>query len=187
MRRKYFLSIVLSCGIVLAAFLLTGPARLWGQGFGGGAVSVAASDSYVYRLELNNMPAEVYSECSGLGSHSDIEEEKALNEERVLVWQAVPGALHWDAITLKRNSLSNRQIWDWRRSIEQGQLSMAFKTGSIVMLGSNSAQEYARWSFRNGWPARLTLNDGVEELVIVHDGLTLLTPGSSTGGTAKKR
>jgi hypothetical protein len=55
------------------------------------------------------------------------------------------------------------------------------------MLGSNSAQEYARWNFTNGWPARLSFNEGVEELVIVHDGLTLVNPGSSSGTTTKKR
>ena len=187
MRGKCSWSIVVVCGIALVAFLLTGQARLWGQKAGEATVSIAASDSYVYRLELNGMPTEVYGECSGLGSHSDIDEQKTLNEERVLVWQATPGALHWDSITLKRDSLSSRQIWDWRRSVEQGQLSMAFRSGSIVMLGSNSSQEYARWNFTNGWPARLSLNEGVEELVIVHDGLTLLSPGIGSSTTTKKR
>lgn len=187
MRHKYFWSIVLSCGIVLAAFLLTGQARLWGQGVGGATVSIAASDSYVYRLLLNGDPVEVYSECSGLGSSSDIEQQKIVNAKGVVAWQASPGALHWDSITLKRDLLSNVQVWQWRKNVEDGQLSMAFRSGSIVMVGSNSSQEYARWNFTNGWPARLSLNEGVEELVIVHDGLTLVTPGTPTGGTTKKR
>jgi phage tail-like protein len=184
MTRKYFWSIILSCGIVLAALLLTGQARLWGQGFGAGAVATA-SDSFVYRLELNGMPTEVYTQCSGLGSSSDIDEEKALNDGQVLVWRATPGALRWDSITLKRNFLNNSQTWTWRRSVEQGKLTEAFRPGSIVMIGSNSSQEYARWTFTNGWPARLSLSDGVEELVIVHDGLTLLSPGTTTA--ARKR
>jgi len=186
MRRKYFWSIVLSCGIVLAAFLLTGQARLWGQGFGQGAVSTAASDSYVYRLLLNGDSVEVYGECSGLGSSSDIEQQKVVTDKGVVAWQMSPGALHWDSITLKRDSLSSVQVWQWRKSVEEGRLTEAIKSGSIVMLGSNSSQEYARWNFTNGWPARLSLDEGVEELVIVHDGLTLVTPGTGTT-TVKKR
>ncbi len=188
MIRKYFWSIVLSCGAVLVAFLLSGQARLWGQGFGGGGVAVFTPDSsYVYRLEVTGLPTEVYGECSGLGSHSDIDEQTDLNNEGVLVWKATPGPLHWDNITLKHNSFSSPQIWSWRKSVELGQLSNAFKSGSIVLVGANSSQEYARWTFTNGWPARLTLNEGMEELVIVHDGLTLVTPGGGGIATTKKR
>jgi len=187
MRRKYFWSIVLSCGIVLAAFLLTGPARLWGQGFGAGAVSTAASDSFVYRLLLNGDTVEVYSECSGLGSSSDIEQQKVVTDKGVVAWQMSPGALRWDSITLNRDSLSSVQVWQWRKNVEDGKLAEAIKSGSIVMVGSNSSQVYARWDFRNGWPARLSLNEGVEELVIVHDGLTLVTPGTGGTTTTKKR
>jgi phage tail-like protein len=170
------------CGVALAAFLLSGPARLWGQKAGDEAVSIAASDSYVYRLLLNGDPVEVYSECSGLGSSSDIKQQKIVNGKGVVAWQASPGALHWDSITLKRDLLSNAQIWQWRKNVEDGRLAEAMKSGSIVMLGSNSSQEYARWNFTNGWPARLSLNEGVEELVIVHDGLTLVVPGTTSGG-----
>jgi len=55
------------------------------------------------------------------------------------------------------------------------------------MLGSNSAQEYARWTFRNGRPAKLSFDEGVQELVIVHDSLELITPSVSGPTTPKKR
>ena len=186
MRRKCSWSIVVVCGIVLVAFLLSGQARLWGQKAGEGAIAIAASDSFVYRLLLNGDTVEVYSECSGLGSSSDIEQQKVVTDKGVVAWQMSPGALHWDNITLKRDSLSSVQVWQWRKSVEDGKLAEAIKSGSIVMVGSNSSQVYARWDFRNGWPARLSLNDGVEELVIVHDGLTLVTPGTSTTTTKKR-
>jgi len=186
MRGKCSWSVVVFCGVAVAAFLLTGHARLWGQRVGEGAVAVAASDAYVYRLELNGQQMEVYGECSGLGSGSDIEQQKVVTEKGVVAWQMSPGTLRWDGITLKRDSLSNVQIWQWRKSVEEGRLAEAMKSGSIVMLGSNSSQEYARWNFRNGWPARLSLNEGVEELVIVHDGLELIVPGTG-GGVTKRR
>lgn len=185
MRGKCSWSIVVLCGVALVAFLLSGEARLWGQKVGEEAISIAASDSYVYRLLLNGDAVEVYGECSGLGSSSDLEQQKVVTDKGVVAWQMSPGALHWDSITLKRDSLSSVQVWQWRKSVEEGRLTEAIKSGSIVMLGSNSSQEYARWNFTNGWPARLSLNEGVEELVIVHDGLTLVTAG--TGGTTKKR
>jgi len=180
MTRKYFWSIILSCGIVLVAFLLTGQARLWGQGFGQSGISIAASDSLVYRLEVGGMTPDLFDECSGLGSSSDIEQQKIVTERGVVAWQASPGALHWDSITLTRDSLGNGQIWQWRKAVEEGRLAEAFKTGSIVLVGSSSSQVYARWTFRNGWPARVSFNEGAEELVIVHDGLEFA--GASSGG-----
>jgi phage tail-like protein len=191
MRGKCTWSIVVVCGIALVAFLLTGQARLWGQWAGEGAVSIAASDSYVYRLVLDGWAmlsaesGEVFSECSGLGSSSDIEEQKIISDKGVVAWQASPGALRWNSITLKRDALSGTQIWQWRKLVEDGKLTDAIKSGTIIMLGSNSAKEYARWTFRNGWPAKLSFDEGVQELVIVHDGLELVGPGSTT--TAKKR
>jgi phage tail-like protein len=187
MRRKCSWSIVAACGIALAAFLLTGPARLWGQKAGEEAVAIAASDSFVYRLVLNGEPMDVYSECSGLGSSSDIEEQKVVTDKGIVAWQMSPGALRWDKITLKRDSPSGQMVQQWRRNVEEGRLTEAIKSGTIIMLGSNSSQEYARWSFRNGWPARLSFNEGVEELVIVHDGLESLAPGPGSAGTTKKR
>lgn len=187
MRGKRSLSILIVCGIALAAFLLAGPARLWGQKVGDGVVSIAGSDSFVYQLQVDGWTAELYDQCSGLGSSSDIDEQKTVSGERVLVWQATPGALRWNHITLKRNSVISKQIWQWRRAVEQGAASNAFMSGSIVVLGSNSAQEYARWTFTNGWPARLSFDDGMEELEIVHSGLTLVNPSLTSGGTTKKR
>ena len=187
MRGKCSWSIVIVCGIALAAFLLSGQARLWGQKAGEGAVAIAASDSFIYRLELNGQQMEVYTECSGLGSGSDIEQQKVVTDKGAVAWQMSPGALRWDSITLKRDSLSNAQIWQWRKSIEDGKPAEAIKSGSIVMLGSSSSQIYARWNFRNGWPARLSFGEGVEELVIVHDGLEFAGAGTSSGGTTKKR
>jgi len=188
MKRKCSWSVVVFCVVAVAAFLLTGHDRLWGQfAGGGGAVAVAASDAYVYRLELNGQQMDVYAECSGLGSSSDLEEQKVVTDKGVVAWQMSPGALRWDSITLERDLLSNVQVWQWRKNVEDGKLAEAMRSGSIVMLGSNSAKEYARWNFRNGWPARLSLNEGVEELVIVHDGLELVVPSTAGTGTTKKR
>ncbi len=184
MTRKYSWSILLSCGIALIAFLLMGQAQLLGQKAADGTVSIAASDSYVYRLEVDGISPELYAECSGLGSTSDVEEQKTVDTQSGVVWHATPGALRWDNITLKRDSVISGAIWTWRRYIEQGQLPMAFRSGSIVMLGSNSSQEYARWTFRNGWPVKLNFNEGVEELVIAHDGLTLVNAPGFSGGMA---
>ena len=186
MRGKCSWSIVVVCGIVLVALLLTGQARLWGQRAGEGTVSIAASDSFLYRLEItgwavfSSESAELFSECAGLGSSSDIDEQKIISDKGVVTWQMSPGALRWNSIILRRDSLGGTQTWQWRKLVEDGRLADAIKNGSIVMLGSSSGKEYARWTFRNGWPAKLSLNEGVQELVIVHDGLELVAPGTSS-------
>jgi len=62
--------------------------------------------------------------------------------------------------------------------VEQGDVEGARMNGSIIMYDSEGNQS-ARWNFIRGWPQKVsgpsfnaTSNEiGVEELVIVHEGL----------------
>ena len=60
----------------------------------------------------------------------------------------------------------------------------ALRDGRITLYQAGSTQPLAQWSFTRGWPAALVFNGTEEELVIVHEGLTL---GGTTGGGGQQQ
>ena len=95
-----------------------------------------------------------------------------------MIIRKLPGAMKWADITLKKSIDHKKDLWDWRRQVEQGEIDDARRNGSIVLFDS-TAKEVARWNFFDGWPSKwkgADLNAGennvaVEEITITHEGL----------------
>ncbi len=135
-----------------------------------------------FGLELQGNITGYFTECSGIGSEHEIVEHKVVNEKGMEIVQKIPGRMKWQDVSLKRGITDNMQIWDWRRMVEQGKMSEARKTCSVIMFDRNY-EEVARWNFENAWPSKVTgpsvkadSNDfGVEEVTLVHEGMWRVT------------
>ncbi len=90
----------------------------------------------------------------------------------------LPGITKYTSIVLKRGLTKNRELWDWRKTVIDG--NTARKQGVIVLLGEDRTP-VARWKFFHGWPAKwegphlkAKANEvAIETLVIEHEGLEL--------------
>src|SRR5690606_1819815 len=100
----------------------------------------------------------------------------AANNQTIV--RKIPGRLKWGDITLKRGITANMDFWDWRKTVEDGNVSSARLAGSIYM-HSQEGDIIAQWDFEQGWPSKISgptvkadSNEiGVEELTIVHEGI----------------
>jgi phage tail-like protein len=149
-------------------------------------VDTAREDPLVgfnFALEIGGGKINGYfTEVSGLGSETEIIEQKVVNEKGHEVILKVPGRLKWGDIVLKRGITSNLDMWDWRKQVEDGQVDEARMNGSIVMY-DQTLTEKARWNFNNAWPSKISgpspkadSNEiGVEELTLVHEYIARVT------------
>ena len=138
------------------------------------AVSVAV------KLEVQGGPSGFFFEVSGLGSESEVVEQRIAGPGGQTVLRNVPGRLKWKEIVLKRGMTSDRSLWLWRAQVEAGNVQGATLKFSITVLGP-SLQPIARWEGSGGWPSRLIIPSisidhnasglAVEELAIAHSGL----------------
>jgi len=149
-----------------------------------GAVPAAAqrvdpiSASFGVKLEVQGGPAGLFSEILGLGSESEVVEQRTTGPAGQTIIRHVPGALRWKEIVLKRSLTSDRSLWLWRAQIEAGNVQGATLKFSISVLGP-SQQPVARWEGFGGWPSKLIVpsldrnaqGPPVEELTIAHSGL----------------
>ncbi len=133
---------------------------------------------FSYALDLGGKVKGYFTECSGLGSEHDVVEHKVVDEKGRQMVKMVPGRIKWDKITLKRGITDAKDIWDWRKKVEDGQVEAARIDGSIIMM-DQELKPVARWNFEGGWPSKVSgpqlksaSNEiGVEELTIVHHRL----------------
>lgn len=129
-----------------------------------------------FAVEVQGKINGYFTEVSGLGSESEIIEQKVTTPAGVEIVKKIPGRLKWGDITLKRGITSNMDLWEWRKEVEEGQVNNARKNGSIVMF-DQELTEVARWNFNNAWPVKITgpapKSDSneivVEELVMAHE------------------
>jgi len=131
-----------------------------------------------FSLEIQGVIKGYFTEVSGLGSEHEIVEHKVVDESGHDVVMKIPGRLKWSDVTLKRGITSSMDVWDWRKQVEDGDVTGARKNGSVVMYDQSYSQ-IARWNFTNAWPSKVSgpsLNAqnnefGIEEMVIVHEGI----------------
>jgi len=133
--------------------------------------------SFQYKIDVGGTITGYFTECSGLGSETELVEHKVQEGGKDIV-QMLPGRLKWEQIKLKRGITDALDFWDWRKMVEDGNVSGARMNGSVFML-DQEFNEVAQWDFVNAWPTKVTGPDlkadsnayGVEEITIVHEGI----------------
>jgi phage tail-like protein len=134
--------------------------------------------SFHFKLEVQGRVTGFFTEISGLGSEHEVIEHKVVDERGNDLVQALPGRLKWQPVVLKRGITKVRDVWDWRKMVEDGNVQGARSNGSITMFNQN-LQPIARWEFVNAWPSKVSgpqlQSDsnafGVEEMTLVHEGI----------------
>ncbi len=129
-----------------------------------------------FAVDIQGVVKGYFTEVSGLGSETELIEQKAVNEKGKDVVMKVPGRLKWENIVLKRGITSSMDIWDWRKKIEDGNVDDNRHDGSITMF-DQKLNPVAIWNFYKAWPSKVTGPQpkadsnqiGIEEMTIVHE------------------
>ena len=129
-----------------------------------------------FALDLGGTIAGYFTECSGIGSEHEVIEHKVINEKGQEVVMKIAGRLKWENIVLKRGITSSMDVWDWRKTVEDGDLDGARRNGSIIMF-DQKLNPVAQWDFERAWPVKVSgpqpkadSNEiGLEEVTIAHE------------------
>jgi phage tail-like protein len=132
--------------------------------------------AFNFLVEIDGVTVAGFSECSGLTVETDVIEYRTGAED--ITVRKLPGLKKFTNIALKRGFTNSKELWDWRKTVMDGQIER--QSGSIVLL--NEAREPAlRYNFREAWPSKWegpTFNAknnevAIETLEIAHEGLDL--------------
>ena len=131
--------------------------------------------AFNFLVEIDGIAHAVFSEVTGLESETAVIEYRAGGENVV---RKLPGLTKFGNITLKRGITQDAELWNWRKSIIDGDIDR--RNGSIVLL-DDKRSPVVRWNFHNGWickwegPALSAKSNevAIETMEIAHEGLEL--------------
>jgi len=133
--------------------------------------------SAFFSIDFGGRIQGAFREVSGLGSETEVVEEKSAGPDGKLILKKIPGRMKYNNVTLKRGITATMDMWTWRKFVEDGKMDEARLNGSIIM-HAQDGKPMARWDLIRAWPSKLTgpsanaTNNevGIEELEIVHEG-----------------
>jgi len=130
--------------------------------------------NFNFLVELDGITQASFQECSGLDSTTDPVEYREGGENTTV--RKLPGKTTYADISLKRGITDSDELWQWRKSVVNGQIQR--RNGSIILLDLEG-NEKIRWNFFNAWPSKwegpsfdAKANDiAIETLTIAHEGI----------------
>ena len=110
---------------------------------------------FSFSLDVQGTLTGYFTEISGLGSETEIIEHKVTDPSGRDVIQKIPGRTKYTDVTLKRGVTALKDIWDWRKMVEDGNIVGARKNATVTMY-DQSLKAVARWNLTNAWPTKVS-------------------------------
>lgn len=137
--------------------------------------------AFNFTVEIDGIAVAGFSECAGLSSETDVIEYREGNE-RTLGIRKLPGLTRYGPVTLRRGITTNRDLWDLRQSVIDGQLA---RRSVVITLLSESGEPVLRWMLRDAWIAKWegphlrarSSEVAIESIELVHEGIRLESAG----------
>jgi phage tail-like protein len=180
MNTRYSWPVKLVCGGGLLLTLLVCSTGSWGPKADAKSAASKMEREIVgrvfFQVEVEGRWSGTFTTCSGLGSESEIVENKVADKGGQETVRKIPGRLRWHDITLTRALTSDRKLWDWRQEVVVGKVAGARQKCTITMVGAEG-KPAAVWELTNAWPTDLTegLKEAgdtmVEQVTIAHEGV----------------
>lgn len=131
--------------------------------------------NFNFLVEIDGIARAAFAEVYGLETETTVIEYRSGDDFRT---RKLPGLTKYANIVLKRGITQDRDLWNWRQSVIEGNVER--RNGAIILL-DDQRTEVIRWNFREGWPCKWQgpgLNAKNEEvaielLEIAHEGLEL--------------
>ena len=131
--------------------------------------------AFNFLVEIDGVAKAAFSEVSGLESETAVIEYRTGSE---YLTRKLPGLTRYANIVLRHGITQDRELWDWRQNIVDGNPD---RRNGMIKLLDDQRNEVVRWNFRNGWPCKWegpALNAkanevAIETLEIAHEGLEL--------------
>jgi phage tail-like protein len=96
---------------------------------------------------------QIFTECSGMGSRSNILEYRAGTSTFT---RKIPGRTAALNVVCRRGITSSLDLRDWRKLVEDGKFADARRDVDVVLF-DQTFTAIARWRLHNAWPARLSV------------------------------
>ena len=122
--------------------------------------------NFNFIVEIDGIVSSSFLMVDGLESITEVVEYREGNE--ISTPRKLTGIHKVSNITLKRGVTNNRELWDWRKTVLDGNTQR--RNGSVVIL-DEKRQEVLRVNFLNAWPCRLKIGglDALDSQALIEE------------------
>jgi|GEM_PF-3216330 len=172
MNKRWFVELA-GGGALLIAVLILHPGS-WEHQAGARAKSVESIIGASFQVEVEGKFTALFKGCSGIGSISEVIENKVGTKDGKQTIQRIPGRVVWRDAVLSRGLTTDLSLNQWRQEVIDGRAAEARKKCVITAFDA-SGKPGAIWELTNAWPSGLIVsqkNDSslvIEELTIAYD------------------
>lgn len=132
--------------------------------------------NFRFRVEMDGITQGSFCEVVMPESASDVIEVRD-GVDPVSV-RKQPGLIKYSNLVLKWGLTASMELYNWRKNVEQGKISLARKNISVILI-DEEGNDAARWQFSNAWPSKYKAPDlnavgnevAIETLEIVFESM----------------
>lgn len=119
------------------------------------SVSDRLSASYVSIDAGSGYCTGMFSEFSGIGSENEIVQRNITSNKGAYAVQNIPGKFATEKMVIKRNATNDMGFYNWRKLVEDGNITAARKNVTVTLYDSSGIQK-AVWNLTNAWPCSIS-------------------------------
>lgn len=132
--------------------------------------------NYRFKIEIDGITQAGFREVTIPDSSQDPIEYREGNE--LPTPRKLPGIVKYGNLSLKWGITDSLELYNWRKEVEQGNISGARKNIAVVLL-DDMGEAASRWEFSEAWPSKYDTPDlnaisgeiAIESMEIVHEGM----------------
>lgn len=124
--------------------------------------------TYAFHVEIDSVTIAQFKEVDGLSISIGVIEHRANALKGQPVMRKLPGAVKFEDIVLSRGKVNDAAFWTWIKTVQDGKIDEARKSGSIVLFDYGHL-EVSRFNFRAGWPSKVEvgkLQAGIDSVLL---------------------
>lgn len=152
--------------------------------------------AYQFSLQLIGGPvlpsAIFFRQISGISVEYGVAEHKTITESGIPLIQKIPARPTYTPITLKRGIASDLSLWSWHQMVADEKTAGLARADVQIIMYNRMYIPVLQWTLIRAWPSRISgpefqtdsTDVAMEELTLVHEGITIDPVGSMIGRLA---
>jgi phage tail-like protein len=133
--------------------------------------------SFSFLVEIDGVASAGFASVSGLAAEAEVIEYRE-GADKLTSSRKLPGRVEYPNVTLRRGLTTNRDLWEWWKTVRDGTLQRRSVT---ITLLNDAREPVLRWSLREAWIAGIEFSEldasknevAIETIELAHEGLEL--------------
>jgi phage tail-like protein len=133
--------------------------------------------NFSFLVEIDAVTSAGFASVSGLAAEAE-EIEYREGADTLTSSRKLPGRVKYPNVTLRRGLTTNRDLWDWWKTVRDGTLQ---RRAVVITLLDDARQPVLRWRLQEAWIARIEVSEldaskneiAIESIELAHEGLEL--------------